>query len=205
MAIFVAATLVSAVAGAIGCSDAAVPDAIASASFAGGSGCGEAGSVDATLVSASGAAVLVVSATAPAGAASVGWVLSIAASGLAAAGTDVSVSCGFSAAICSGPSGAATLTGGGATLADSAGAAMPTTGPLSDFCSGSTRSIASTGLVASAACAKLAAGAACQEGLLANCSWAARSSAVAPRPNTSIDIDKTIAANRKRKPGSMGR
>ena len=41
-------------------------------------------------------------------------------------------------------------------------------------------------------------------GLLANSSWAARSSAAAPSPKTSIDIDSRIAANRKRKPGSIG-
>jgi hypothetical protein len=41
--------------------------------------------------------------------------------------------------------------------------------------------------------------------LLANCSWAARSNAAAPSPKTSIDIDNMIAANKKRKPGSMER
>ncbi len=50
---------------------------------------------------------------------------------------------------------------------------------------------------------KLVSGAACHDGVLANSSWAARSSAAAPSPKTSIDIDNTIAANRKRKPGSM--
>ena len=40
-------------------------------------------------------------------------------------------------------------------------------------------------------------------GVLANSSWAARSRAAAPSPNTRTDIDSTIAASRKRKPGSM--
>ena len=52
-------------------------------------------------------------------------------------------------------------------------------------------------------CAKTGSGLACHDGVLANSSCAARSNAAAPSPNTSIDIDNTIAANRKRKPGSM--
>jgi hypothetical protein len=39
--------------------------------------------------------------------------------------------------------------------------------------------------------------------LAENSSWAARNKAAAPSPNTSIDIDKTMAANRKRNPGSI--
>ena len=46
---------------------------------------------------------------------------------------------------------------------------------------------------------------ACQDGVLANSSWAARSSAAAPSPKTSTEIDKTIATNKNRKPGSMER
>ena len=67
----------------------------------------------------------------------------------------------------------------------------------------STRSSASTGAWLRLCCANIVSGAACHDGLLANSSWAARSSAAAPSPKTSIDIDNTIAANRKRKPGSM--
>ena len=59
------------------------------------------------------------------------------------------------------------------------------------------------GLDASLGCANIVAGAARHDGLLANSSWAARSSAAAPSPKTRIDIDNTIAENRKRKPGSM--
>jgi hypothetical protein len=39
--------------------------------------------------------------------------------------------------------------------------------------------------------------------MLANSSCAARSNAAAPSPKIRIDIDSTIAVNRKRKPGSM--
>ncbi len=46
-------------------------------------------------------------------------------------------------------------------------------------------------------------GGARRDGRLANSSCAARNRAAAPRPNTRIDIESTIAANRKRKPGSM--
>ena len=38
---------------------------------------------------------------------------------------------------------------------------------------------------------------------MAKSSCAARSKAAAPSPKTNIEIDKTIAANRKRKPGSI--
>ena len=58
---------------------------------------------------------------------------------------------------------------------------------------------------ASVCCANIVSGAARQDGMLANSSCAARSSAAAPSPKTRIDIDSTIAANRKRKPGSMER
>ena len=46
-------------------------------------------------------------------------------------------------------------------------------------------------------------GGARRDGMLANSSWAARNKAAAPSPNTRIDIERTIAVNRKRKPGSM--
>ena len=69
----------------------------------------------------------------------------------------------------------------------------------------SIRSSASTGWVAGASwlCANLVSGAGRQAGALANSSWAVRSNAAAPNPNTRIDIDSTRAPNRKRNPGSM--
>jgi len=39
--------------------------------------------------------------------------------------------------------------------------------------------------------------------LEANSSWAERNNAAAPNPKIRSDIDRMIAANRKRKPGSM--
>ena len=53
--------------------------------------------------------------------------------------------------------------------------------------------------------ANIGSGATRHAGVLANSSWAARSRAAAPSPNTRTDIDSTIAASRKRKPGSMER
>src|ERR1700727_3000762 len=70
---------------------------------------------------------------------------------------------------------------------------------------GSTRSAASTGTAGPGCWAKGTSGAARQDELLAKDSWAARSRAAAPSPKTSSDIDNMIAANRKRKPGSMAR
>ncbi len=66
----------------------------------------------------------------------------------------------------------------------------------------STRSAASTGVVGSG-CAKVTSGAVRHDGLAANSSWAARNSAAAPSPKIRSDIDNTIAATRKRKPGSI--
>ena len=77
-------------------------------------------------------------------------------------------------------------------------------GAFSSAAGGSTRSIARTGCRwFRCRCAKTGSGLACHDGVLANSSCAARSNAAAPNPKTSIDIDNTIAANRKRKPGSM--
>src|ERR1700722_3292739 len=70
---------------------------------------------------------------------------------------------------------------------------------------GSTRSAESMGSDVSGCWAKGTSGAECQDELLAKDSWAARSRAAAPSPKTSSDIDNMIAANRKRKPGSMAR
>ena len=60
---------------------------------------------------------------------------------------------------------------------------------------------------ASAGCGwvKTTCGATRRTGRLANSSRAERSSAVAPKPNTSIERQSTTAATRKRKPGSMNR
>ena len=60
-------------------------------------------------------------------------------------------------------------------------------------------------LVAPPACANLVSGAGCQVGALANSSCAVRSSAAAPNPKIRIDIDRTIAANKKTKAGEHGR
>src|SRR5262245_48129556 len=59
------------------------------------------------------------------------------------------------------------------------------------------------GLTASSCSANLGSGGARQEVLVAKSSWAARIKAVAPSPKTSTDMQMTIAANRKRKPGSI--
>lgn len=72
--------------------------------------------------------------------------------------------------------------------------------------SGSARNTASTGWAGSEACANTCScGPFRQDGLLTYCSWVARSSAAAPRPNTRMEVDSRIAASRKRKPGSIGR
>ena len=216
VAILVEAGFGSAAAGALTGSDAADSDITGATSFAGDKTCGDRickdklCSVDATFVSSAGGAASAVSVMASVGAAaaSVCRGLSAAGSGLATAGVVVSGCSGFNAAICSGSAG------GEAIAAGPADSAILSAGMSSDDRgSGSSRSIASTGLVASLAaslgtsvcCAKLVSGPARQAGVLANCSWAARSSAAAPSPKTSIDIDNTIAANRKRKPGSMER
>src|ERR1700712_1276369 len=82
-------------------------------------------------------------------------------------------------------------------------AAGALSGAIGSADGGSTPSKASTGLDGSLGCANIVAGAERHDGLLANSSWAARSSAAAPSPKIRIDIDNTIAENRKRKPGSM--
>jgi hypothetical protein len=134
-------------------------------------------------------------------------------SGLAIAGAGESAGC--SAAIRSGSDGAGVVvawSGGGVGPVATGSAGSATTGgavsagALSGAFSaigGSTRSIDSIGLEASPCCAKFVSGEVCHDGVLANVSWAARSSAAAPSPNTMIDIDSAMAANRKRKPGSM--
>ena len=67
---------------------------------------------------------------------------------------------------------------------------------------GSTRSIDRVGGAALAVCVNAGGGAFCF-GRLANCSWLARSKAAAPSPNTRSETVSSVAANRKRKPGSM--
>ena len=67
----------------------------------------------------------------------------------------------------------------------------------------SMRNSASVGGDSSVRRANIGSGAVRRAGRLANSSCAARSRAAAPSPNTRIDIERTIAANRKRKPGSM--
>ena len=67
----------------------------------------------------------------------------------------------------------------------------------------STRSRARLGIGSSFSLAKTGSGGARRDGRLANSSCAARNRAAAPSPNTRIDIERTIAVNRKRKPGSM--
>jgi hypothetical protein len=54
------------------------------------------------------------------------------------------------------------------------------------------------------ACVKTRSGGGRRAGILATSSWAARSYAAAPRPKIRIDVDRMIAANKKRKPGSIG-
>src|SRR3984957_16253440 len=115
------------------------------------------------------------------------------ASGFAVSGGGESS--GFSAAIRSGSAGAGVIAGGTAS-AGVVSAAFSATGV-------STRSSASTGRVVSTGWANTISGAPRQAGVLANSSWAARSKAAAPSPKTRIDSDNTMAANRKRKPGSM--
>ena len=68
---------------------------------------------------------------------------------------------------------------------------------------GSTRSNASVGGGSSLWRANIGSGVARREGRLANSSCAARNRAAAPRPKIRTDIERTIAVNRKRKPGSM--
>ncbi|MDE1937314.1 MAG: hypothetical protein KGI34_25265 [Bradyrhizobium sp.] len=101
-------------------------------------------------------------------------------------------------------SGCAVVIAGAGGLAGSAGAAI-TAGEVGFSAAGSTLNVASIGSIVSGGWAKAVSGAARQDELLANDSWAARSSAAAPSPKTRSDIDSMIAANRKRKPGSMAR
>jgi hypothetical protein len=91
-----------------------------------------------------------------------------------------------------------------------AGGSVPATaGPRRLAGSGSTRNIASTGMGSSLSfpgrCSVGHRSGARAMPVLANSSWAARSRAAAPSPNTRTDIDSTIAASTKRKPGSMER
>src|SRR5580700_9033685 len=107
-------------------------------------------------------------------------------------------SSGFTAATCSEVAGA--VAAGEVSTDEATGeacsGAFSTTGV-------STRSVASMGSVESDRWAKVTSGAARQDELLAKDSCAARSSAAAPSPKTRSDIDNMIAANRKRKPGSI--
>ena len=66
-----------------------------------------------------------------------------------------------------------------------------------------TSGLGASRLGASVCCANIVSGVACHDGLLANSSCAARSRAAAPSPKIKIDSKSMIAANRKRKPGSM--
>jgi hypothetical protein len=115
----------------------------------------------------------------------------------------------LSAAVLSGSGDVDTIDSGSAgaeVAAVSAGAATACGSAafgLTAGAGGSARSTASTGFVGSLGCMKVVSGVARNDVLLANCSCAARSRAAAPSPNTRIDMDRTIAANRKRKPGSI--
>ena len=66
-----------------------------------------------------------------------------------------------------------------------------------------TRSSANVGIGGSSWRVNTCSAGARRDGRLANSSCAERNSAAAPSPKTRTDIDSTIAANRKRKPGSM--
>src|ERR1700722_10984374 len=105
-------------------------------------------------------------------------------------------SSGPGGAVRSGSTGAKASAADGASLAGALSGVFSVTGV-------SMRSNASTGRVVSTGCANTVSGAARHVGVLANSSWAARSKAAAPSPNTRSDIDNTMAANKKRKPGSM--
>jgi len=176
-------------AGAPACSDAA-----GAASLLGG----ETSAVAAILISSVGA-----DASAATGAVSLGAGVSMTViSGFAIAGGDESS--GFSAAIRSGSAGVATISIGSAVSA-AAGVFSEAllSGALGSATGGSTRSVARTGLAASLGCANTVSGGARRDGTLTNSSCAARSNAAAPSPNTRTDIDNTMAANKKRRPGSM--
>ncbi len=150
-------------------------------------------------------------ASAAAGAASLGAGVSV--TGFRACRSPAGASSGFSAAICSGSAGAVDdrlWLGWRARPPECSpvpDSPLPGSGDcrsLGSSAGGSTRSIASTGLAASlCGCAKMVSGGGRHDGTLANSSCAARSNAAAPSPNTRTDIDNTIAANRKRRPGSM--
>ena len=115
-------------------------------------------------------------------------------------------SAGFSAASFSGsaglPSGAACPVGAGVSEAAS-GTAAGTFSAGFSATGGSTRSSASVGGGPSFRRANIGSGVARRGGRLANSSCAARNRAAALSPKTRIDIDRTMAVNRKRKPGSM--
>jgi hypothetical protein len=206
VAIFVAATPGSGKAAADLCSAAAgaASAAGASAGAAGAAWCAG-GKVSAAV------AILVWStitgASARAGAASLCAGLSGAGiAGFAASGGDDSS--GVSAATFWGSAGAELIAACSGGPADAAGTSADGVSILGVSTAGvSTRSSARTGpaasLVVSPCCAKLVSGAACHDGLLANSSWAARSSAAAPSPKTKIDSESMIAVSRKRKPGSI--
>ena len=122
-------------------------------------------------------------------------------SGFSVAGGDESS--GFSATIRSGSAGAVTIASGSAGAAAGIFSEALLSGALGSATGGSTRSVARTGLAASLGCANTVSGGARRDGTLTNSSCAARSNAAAPSPNTRTDIDKTMAANKKRRPGSM--
>jgi hypothetical protein len=69
---------------------------------------------------------------------------------------------------------------------------------------GSTRSMASVGIKLSFGRGNTGSGGARRVGRLANSSCAVRNRAAAPSPKIRTDIERMTAANRKRKPGSMG-
>ncbi len=204
VAIFVAATPGSGKAAALICSaaagaaSAAAAGAAGAASFAGG----KVSAAVAILVWST-----VAEASARAGAASLCAGLSEAGiAGFAASGGEDSS--GFSAVTFWGSTGAELIAACPAGLADAKGTSADGVSILGVSTAGvSTRSSARTGLavslVASPCCANVVSGAACHDGLLANSSWAARSSAAAPSPKTRIDSESTIAVSRKRKPGSI--
>jgi len=111
-------------------------------------------------------------------------------------------SSGFNAADFSGSAGAASAAGAAGVSVSAGEIAAALSGAFSAT-GGSKRSRASVGTTGSLGWANTGSGVGRRDGMLANCSWAARSNEAAPSPKTITDIDRTIAANRKRKPGSM--
>jgi hypothetical protein len=139
-----------------------------------------------------------------AGAAGISTLASSAGASGFAASTCIG-SAGFSTASFSGsvgPASGACLAGAGTSAAVS-GTAAGTFSTGFSATGGSTRSNASVGGGPSFRRANIGSGVARREGRLANSSCAARNRAAAPRPKTRIDVDRTIAVNKKRKPGSM--